>query len=317
MLVMAGPRRRAVFLVLAAATADKCLSISPCEAFVRPSLCKATRCPGLATARFGMTRPNEDGDDAQNNDRDAVEAERKRLEALAGDGGGNIADKAQDGTWDEQLAAGPPPLTAIGRERLETEVALLESLEDGNGAVDRLWELWYHERGPGPAAELAATDMLVARGPGSFDVAEDMLRKLIRREGIYWTEAVNRLATLLFLQRKFQESKEACEAVLRVKPWHFGALSGIVMVCQGINDMEGVVGWAGQRMPPLQAELSPVMGDGVVRETRSEWVERMVEEARKRLRIAERDVQESFLGLETGDSNEGAILGDNDDGAWE
>uniref|UniRef100_A0A7S4J0M5 Uncharacterized protein n=1 Tax=Odontella aurita TaxID=265563 RepID=A0A7S4J0M5_9STRA len=319
---MAGSRNRrtAVLAVLAVATADTCLAIPSCEAFIQPFTypCQSIRRPWTVSARHTNALNGSSVNTGDEDESEAVEIERKRLESILGSvGGSGVESEDSPAGWDEQLSAGPPPLTTIGRERLETEVALLRSLVDSDGAIARLWELWYHERGPGPAAELSATDILVARGPSSYAVAEDMLRKLIAREGVYWTEAVNRLATLLFLQGRFDESKEACEVVLSVKPWHFGALSGIVMVCQGLNDLDGVVGWAGQRMPPLEAELSAVMGDGDMKDTRTEWVERMVNVAQKRLRLAEQEVQESFLDSSVADNKEGAILDDEKDGAWE
>ena len=45
--------------------------------------------------------------------------------------------------------------------------------------------------------------------------AEQVLRDLIEENGIHWVEPVNRLATLLYMQGRLEESKHLCEVVLR------------------------------------------------------------------------------------------------------
>ena len=251
----------------------------------------------------GNGKNNADGDEA-------VEAERKRLENLLGETRKEAKNQSPSSAanskkarlktsllpldWNEQLAD-PPPLTAIGRERIETEIALLESLKESDDAVEELWNLWYFARGAAQAAALIRIDQWTSQGPEGWPKAEQALRKLIVQEGMHWAEPVNRLATLLFLQGRYEESKEACEAVLTIKPWHFGALSGITMVCQRLQDKEAMMHWAMQRMPPLGLN-SLMIGDqgGVVLESRADWVDRMVKIAKGALECKEKDLQDSF-----------------------
>ena len=204
--------------------------------------------------------------------------------------------------WKKELKTGAPLLTTITRERMEMEISLLESLAESDDAIPELWNLWYNARGPEAAKELHQTEALVAQGqPEAWAKAEIQLKKLIAREGIHWAEPVNRLATLMFLQSRHEESKELCEIVLTLKPWHFGALSGMVMVLQGLQDTEGMLDYARQRMPPLpkkgQEEKEPPKELGEL-ETRQMWVDRMLDRARAKLLGLEMGLEEAFMDLD-------------------
>ena len=181
----------------------------------------------------------------------------------------------------------PPPLTTIGRSRHEAEIRSLSSLIDSDDALSDLWTLWFAERGPRASQKLMAAEQLAMGGPMYWSKAEERLRSLIEEHGVHWSEPVNRLATLLYQQGRLKESKELCEVVLSVKPWHFGALSGIVMVCAGLGDASAARMWADRRLPPLRP-------DGDTTERRVEWVQRAVGEATKSLKRAEDMLQKEF-----------------------
>jgi hypothetical protein len=179
-----------------------------------------------------------------------------------------------------------PPLTAIGKERRMAEIKLLSDLVHGDESLDGLWSLWFSERGPHAANELCNIEELIAQGPRSWLEAEERLRDLIDEHGVYFVEPINRLATLLFLQGRLEDSKILCETVLAVKPWHFGALSGIVIVCAGLGDTSAARQWAPRRLPPIQPTGS--------NKRRAQWVERSVQDATKALFHAERRVKKAF-----------------------
>jgi tetratricopeptide (TPR) repeat protein len=82
-----------------------------------------------------------------------------------------------------------------------------------------------------------------------------------------WIEPANRLATLLYLMGRYEESKMWCERILDAKPWHIGALSGIVLVCIKLNDQVAVMEWALRGFPKLSKETL---------DDRKDWVERNV-----------------------------------------
>ena len=274
---------------------------------------------------------NEEGDEAN-----ALQKERLRLEALIMGTNGDVVKKKEQSSskddysllpmvdWKDHILSNPPPLTTIGRQRFETEIQLLKSLVDSDDAVSELWTLWYHSRGPNAARALEVTDSLTSQGPEFWNEAEEKLQQLVAEEGVAFVEAVNRLATLYFLQGRYPESKQMCEVVLAVKPWHLGALSGIVMVCMGLNDKPGVMEWVSQRMPPLQQNESEKQQRQTIQmPTRKEWVDGMVAQAQIRLEQAEQGVEDSFQML--GDEAPSASLktkqkqeeDDCDDDAWQ
>jgi tetratricopeptide (TPR) repeat protein len=143
----------------------------------------------------------------------------------------------------------PPPLTTVLRERRLQEIELIKELANSNKSMDELWRLWITERGTEAASRLLRAEELIS--VESWSEAESIILSLIEEHGIYWAEPVNRLATLYYMLGRYQESKALCELVLEIKPWHFGALSGIVMVCTAMNDASGARYWVENRLPPL------------------------------------------------------------------
>ena len=93
-----------------------------------------------------------------------------------------------------------------------------------------------------------------------------------RVDAYSWVEPLNRLATLLFQRGWYEESARVCRAILTERPWHFGALSGIVMCYRnlGENDKAYRV-WALRCIPRL---------DPVDSYRRRDWVKRNVEDAK-------------------------------------
>lgn len=174
------------------------------------------------------------------------------------------------------------------RERKYAELELLKSLKVSDEAVNELWALWFAERGPQAATLLLRAEELVSQGETKWSDAEELLWSLIQEHGIHWAEPVNRLATLMYLQGRLEESKTLCELVLESKPWHFGALSGIVLVCAGMNDVSGARLWADRRLPPLIPQNTS--GD-----RRSMWVKRACADAKAGLDRAEK---RSNIGME-------------------
>lgn len=169
----------------------------------------------------------------------------------------------------------PPPLTTVLRERRLKEIELIKNLATSNQSMDELWRLWITERGPEAAARLLRVEELIS--VESWSEAESIILSLIEEYGIYWAEPVNRLATLYYMLGRYQESKALCELVLEVKPWHFGALSGIVMVCTAMNDASGARFWVENRLPPLG-------------ERRMVWTEKALARASDSLREALKNV---------------------------
>jgi hypothetical protein len=118
-------------------------------------------------------------------------------------------------------------------------------------AVRDLWDHWFGEEGEDARRQL--------------DAAEGDAPALLQLMDAFpdWAEPVNRLATHRFMEgleairdgaggarQDFEDSARLCLRVLRDKPWHFGALSGIVMVYAQMGNAEEANRWAQQAMPP-------------------------------------------------------------------
>lgn len=271
--------------------------------------------------RDGNPRQEGDANNDDNNDDDGfdVEKARERLEALVG----NPKEESFKATTSKQMAERLPnnnhnnnsirsptiynnnnnnnpwplptldvvlppacPLTTIERERRQAEIQLLAQLAEGDESVTDLWTLWFGERGSEAAKKLARAEELTNESPTLWKQAEDILRDLIQDYGVYWVEPVNRLATLYYMQGRLDEAETLCQIVLAVKPWHFGALSGIVMVYAAQADSEKARMWAASRLPTF-APTGP-------NRRRVVWAEKAVASARESLEMAEKRVQELF-----------------------
>lgn len=166
-----------------------------------------------------------------------------------------------------------PPLTAVGRTRRLHEIKLISMLTQSDEAITDLWALWIAEKGPAAATLLLRSEQLMH--VESYDEAEKILWTIIHQYGSNWAEPINRLATLKYMQGKYEESKQLCELVLQIKPWHFGALRGLVLICTASNDAAGARLWSERCCPDLNAMVR-----------RTKWVALAIEAATDRLKVA-------------------------------
>lgn len=230
-----------------------------------------------------------------------LEEARERLEALVGD---ELESQQQMQTVERPTVRSPtytqsaelpaldvilppaPPMTTIERERREVEIQLLETLREGDDKISDLWTLWFGERGSDAAQKLAQAEEYTNEGPAKWKEAEDILQELIQEHGIYFVEPVNRLATLYYMQGHLDQAETLCKIVLAVKPWHFGALSGIVMIYAAQADSDKARLWAPSRLPTF----APTGAN----RRRISWAEKAVESAKESLANAEQRVQDLF-----------------------
>ncbi len=93
-------------------------------------------------------------------------------------------------------------------------------------ATGKLWEIWYQEAGEAAESELHRGEELIS--DNRLNEAEQVFVDLIRNYPAF-AEAHNKLATLLFLKRQYEDSVVECEQTLKMNPHHFGAWNGMGM----------------------------------------------------------------------------------------
>lgn len=297
----------------------------------------------------GMTPRNSSGDqhEEESFDADAARQKLKQLfrEGNGGEGGSpgkritSVQDLLQVVRNDEIAIAlmeqnfPPPPLTASDRDRRQSEIQVLQQLKERDDPATRtLWNLWFSERG-GKAKKLLEKADNCMNQPDLWNACEKILIDLIAEHGPYFTEPINRLATLYYLRGKFKQSYALCLLVLHNKPWHFGALSGIVMVSLARNDKDKARYWAERRLPTLAANqsiapfaVSNAADDGggpTNNPRRLEWVERAVRQAQEALDQAEERTAKSlgqpedyYKGQKRGEGGDSSAT-QKDDSDWQ
>ncbi|CAB9505020.1 repeat-containing protein [Seminavis robusta] len=272
----------------------------------------ATRGGGIHTdVSFSLhvfSNSNNHDDGGGDEDVFDVEQARKRLEGFWMTGGGgeeSFSSELQQQTMERPTIRSPtyspaphknpeldvvippaPPLTTIERERREAEIQLLGQLVEGDESVTDLWTLWFSERGSDAAQQLVRAEELTGEGPSGWQRAEEILRDLIEEHGVYWVEPVNHLATLYYMQGRVDAAETLCQIVLAVKPWHFGALSSIVMIYAAQANSEKARLWAASRLPAFAP-------NGANRR-RIAWAEQAVLSAKESFVNAEKRVQDLF-----------------------
>jgi tetratricopeptide (TPR) repeat protein len=204
-----------------------------------------------------------------------------------------------------------PPFTSIERERRLSEIKLLKNLLDADkndDAVTDLWSLWFSERGSKAESMLQEADELMSSGNVRSQLtAEKLLRSLIEDYGVYFSEPLNRLATLYYQQGRLEEALALNKIVLTVKPWHFGALSHIVMVYEAMGDSMNARAWARFRLPAFSRVGS--------NKRRENWVERAVMDAS---RLYEQGEMSNAMTFGEPDSCWMEMQNNNDDNdAWQ
>ena len=287
-----------LLLVISISSTSHAFSVTTPTSFSLRQGSRATL-PYTGTTQLNVFFDSEEYHDDEDDYFD-LEKARKRLEALVGD---ELESSQQMQTVERPTVRSPsyaqaqlpsldvtlppaPPLTTIERERREVEIQLLARLTDGDDSVSDLWTLWFGERGSAAAQKLVQADEYTNEGPSSWQKAEDILQDLVQEHGIYWVEPVNRLATLYYMQGRLDKAETLCKVVLAVKPWHFGALSNIVMIYAAQTDSEQARLWAASRLPTF----APTGAN----RRRVAWAEKAVESAKQSLANAEKRVQDLF-----------------------
>ncbi len=151
---------------------------------------------------------------------------RPRPAAVPGAAGtGDLRALLETGTTQQRLNA----LRQLIERRAEPELTRCLASSDpavAQLAITGLWECWLDEAGPD--ARHAMDDGVDAMNAGQLSAALKTFRKLTAAHP-GWAEAVNKLATVLYLQGRPEESIRYCQQVVALKPDHFGAWNGMAI----------------------------------------------------------------------------------------
>ncbi len=124
-------------------------------------------------------------------------------------------------------------LVTVGAEKTLAECLTSTDPTVTQLAVTGLWECWLNEEG-NEAREIMEAGVL-AMNDGSLEEASSIFTKLMKRHP-HWAEAINKQATVLYMQGLPRESIALCKQVVALKPDHFGAWNGLAMCAIQVED---------------------------------------------------------------------------------
>ncbi|NJR71497.1 MAG: tetratricopeptide repeat protein [Synechococcales cyanobacterium CRU_2_2] len=116
--------------------------------------------------------------------------------------------------------------------------ALEDDLVARDRATARLWHHWFHEKGITGLEVLQRSQQLLDRQ--EFEAAEVVLCDLIAERPDF-AEAWNRRATLRYLQGRYRQSLADCQVVVRLVPYHFGALHGMGLCHAALGELREAI----------------------------------------------------------------------------
>ncbi len=99
-----------------------------------------------------------------------------------------------------------------------------EEEERRDRATQSLWQRWFHQKGLIGLETLQQAQYLM--DADDFEQAEMVLSDLIAAQPDF-AEAWNRRAVLRYTQGRYRPAILDCRTVLRLVPYHFGALHGV------------------------------------------------------------------------------------------
>jgi tetratricopeptide (TPR) repeat protein len=105
-------------------------------------------------------------------------------------------------------------------------------------ATQALWEHWFWQKGATGFAQLQRAQVLLETG--EVKAAAALLTQLIT-ELPDFAEAWNRRAVLHYSQQRHEAAIKDCEVVIRLVPFHFGALHGLGLCQAALGDYQAAI----------------------------------------------------------------------------
>jgi tetratricopeptide (TPR) repeat protein len=137
--------------------------------------------------------------------------------------------------------AGSPALADQRDGRLD---ALFERLQETSDPVDaatiqqRIWQIWI-ESDDATSSQLMRRGM-AAMASGDPESALDAFDELVTLAPDF-AEAWNKRATVYYLMGRFDESVTDIQQTLELEPRHFGALSGLALINDAVDNPEAAI----------------------------------------------------------------------------
>jgi tetratricopeptide (TPR) repeat protein len=136
----------------------------------------------------------------------------------------------------EQPATEPPSVDALFDRLYATENPL-----EGRQIEDKIWAAWM-ESGSDTVDALMKGGVKVMDA-GDYKRAEDIFSAMIELKPDY-AEAYNKRATVRYLAGDYAGSVADIERTLKIEPRHFGALSGLAVIMEKLDNLpEALHAW--------------------------------------------------------------------------
>ena len=121
--------------------------------------------------------------------------------------------------------------------------SLLEDLKNSDEmvrqqATEELWQRWFYQKGVYGWELLQRSQALLVAG--KIAEAEALLTEMIEDQPDF-VEAWNRRAVLYFVTKKYQKSLDDCQIVVKLNPFHFGALHGMGLCYVALEEYSAAI----------------------------------------------------------------------------
>ena len=131
------------------------------------------------------------------------------------------------------------PGAAPHREELDRLYEALRKAPDeaeAEAIEQRIWTLWSHSGNP--RVDRLLDEGTAAMAAGDLDTARARFNMVVAMAPGF-AEGWNQRATLFYLAGEHKKAREDIARVIAIEPRHFGALSGLALVCRAEGDEKG------------------------------------------------------------------------------
>jgi tetratricopeptide (TPR) repeat protein len=118
-------------------------------------------------------------------------------------------------------------------DELFTRLAKAKDEVEAKGIADQIERIW--AKSGSDTADLLMSRSMVAMSAKQYTIALDLVDSVIALEP-KWVEAWNKRATILFLSDDYDGSMRDIRQVLVLEPRHFGAIGGISLIYQAMEN---------------------------------------------------------------------------------